>query len=63
MWLLISTNWKNNSYNSLLIIINCFIKIIYYKLIKSIINTHDLIEVILDVIIQYDGLFNLIVSD
>lgn len=63
MGLLISTNWKSNNYDSLLIIIDCLIKIIYYELIKITINTHDLIEIIIDMIIQYHSLFDLIVSD
>ena len=36
---------------------------IYYELVKITINTLDLIEIILDMILQYYSLFNSIISD
>ena len=45
--LLILTNWKNNSYNSIFVIVNRVIKVVYYKPIKIIIDIPDLAEVII----------------
>ena len=47
----ILTNQKNKGYNSILVIINWLIKIIYYKLIKVKINVLDLIKVILNILL------------
>lgn len=51
MGLLIFTNEKGNSYNLFLVIIDWLINMIYYQLVKIIINVFDLIEVILDMVI------------
>lgn len=45
------TDWKGNSYDSILGILDWLIKIAYYKLIKIFINTLDLSEVIIDIIV------------
>ena len=47
----ILTNQKDKGYNSILVIINWLIKIIYYKLIKVKINVLDLIKVILNILL------------
>ena len=47
----ISTNWKKDSYNSILVIVDWFIKIVHYKPIKIIINILGLAEVIINVIV------------
>ena len=62
-WLLISIDWKGDSYVSILIIVDWLTKIIYYELVKVTINTSGLAKVILDVIVWYHGLPNPIVSD
>lgn len=51
MELPISTNWKSDTYNSILVIINRFIKMLYYKSIKVTIDISGLVKIILDVII------------
>ena len=51
--LLISADWKSDSYDSTLIIIDRFIKIVYDELIKVMINAPSLAEVIIDIIIRY----------
>ena len=38
-------------------------KIVYYEPVKVIINAPGLAEVILDMVVWYHGLFNLIISD
>lgn len=59
----ISTNWKGNSYNSILVLVDWFTKMIYDEPVKITIDTSDLVEVILDVVVQHHGLPNLIMSD
>ena len=61
--LLILTNWKGNSYDLILVIDNWLIKIVYYKPVKVIINISSLAKVIINVIVRYHGLLNLIVSN
>ncbi len=53
--LLIFTNWKSDSYDSILIIIDRLTKMIYYEPVKIIINLLGLVEVILDVVVWYHG--------
>ena len=59
----ISTNWKRESYDSILVIVNWLTKIVYYKLVKVIINAPGLANVILDVVVWYYGFLNSIVFD
>lgn len=54
-------NRKDKSYNLILVIINQLTKIIYYKLVKIIINVPDLAIVIIDIIVRYYSLFNFII--
>lgn len=61
--LLILTNLKNKTYNSIILIINWLIKIIFYKQLKIIIKTLKLAKVILDMILQYYNLPNSIIID
>ena len=63
MGLPISTNWKRENYDSILVIIDQHMKIVYYKLVKVIIYAWELANVILDVVVLYHGLLNSIVSD
>ena len=61
--LLILIDLKRDSYNSILVIIDWLIKIVYYKPIKIIINAPGLANVILNVVVWQHGLFDPIVSD
>lgn len=54
-------NSKGNSYDSILVIVNQLIKIIYYKLVKVTIDALILVKVILDIIIWYYDFLNLII--
>ena len=58
----ISTNWKGESYDFILVIIDRLIKMMYYKPVKVTNNALGLAEVILDVVIWYNGLSDSIVS-
>ena len=57
----ILTDWKKDSYNSIFVIINQFIKIVYYKLVKIIINALDFVEVIINNVIGHHSLPDLII--
>ena len=59
----VSTNWKGDTYDSILVIVDRFTKMVYYKPVMVTINTLNLAEVILDVVVWYHGLPDLIVSD
>ena len=59
----ISTNWKGDSYDSILVIIDWLIKMVYYELVKIIIDTPRLAEVIIDVVVWHHGLPNSIITD
>ena len=61
--LLISNNWKKDSYDSILVIINQLTKIVYYKPVKITINAPVLAEDIMDVVIQHHGFLNLMVTN
>lgn len=49
--LLILTNWKEESHNSILVIIDQLMKIVYYKLVKVIINALRLAKVIFNIVV------------
>lgn len=61
--LLISTNWKENSYDLILIIIDYFTKMIDYKQVKVTINITKLAKMIIDVIVRQHGLPEWIIGD
>lgn len=57
------TNQKSDNYNLILVIIDRLIKMIYYELVKIIIDALGLAKIILDVVVRYHGLPNSIVSN
>ncbi len=59
----VSTNWKGDTYNLILVIINWLTKMVDYKLVKVTIDALSFAEVVLVVLIRHHGLSNLIVSD
>ena len=59
----ISTNWKGESYDSILIIIDQLTKMVHYKPVKVTIDALGLAEIILDVVVCHHGLPDSIVSD
>ena len=63
MGLPISTDWKRESYDSIIVIVDWLIKMVYYELVKMSINALELAEVILDMVIQYHGLPDSIVTN
>ena len=59
----ISTNWKRDSYDSILVIVNWLTKMIHYEPVKVIIDAPGFAEVIIDVVIRHHGLPDSIVTD
>ena len=59
----ISTNWKRDSYNSILIIVDWLTKMVHYKPVKITINALRLAKIIIDVVVWHHGLPNSIVTD
>ena len=60
---LISADWKGNSYNLILVIVDWLIKMVHYKPIKVTINASGLAKVIIDMIMQHHGVPESIVID
>ena len=61
--LLILTDWKSESYNLILVIINQLTKIVYYKPIKIITNTLGLTKVKIDVVVRHYRLLDSIITN
>ena len=59
----ILTDWKGDSYDSILVIVNRLMKMVYYKPVKVTINALGLAKVIIDVVVRHHGLSNSIVTD
>lgn len=56
-------DWKNKTYNIILVIIAQLTKIIYYKLVKIMIDIFKLAKKNFDIIIYYYNLLNSIIID
>ena len=61
--LLLSSDWKSDSYDSILVIINRLTKMVHYKPVKVTINALGLAEVIIYIVVRHYGLPNFIISD
>ena len=59
----ISTDWKGDSYDSILVIVDRLTKMVHYESVKVTINTSGLTEVIIDVVVRYHSLPDSIISD
>ena len=51
----ISINWKRDGYKSILVIIDWFIKMVYYKPVNIVFNVRGLANVIINVLVLYHG--------
>ena len=56
-------DWKGDSYDLILIIVDCLTKMVYYEPVKITINAPGLAEVIIDVVVRHHGLPDSIISD
>ena len=59
----LSSNWKNDSYELILVIVNWLTKMVHYKPLKVTIDAPRLAKVILDVIVWHHGLPDSIVTN
>ena len=59
----LSANRKRDNYDSILIIVNCLIKMMNYKPVKITINTPKLVEVIIDVVVQHHNFPDSVIND
>ena len=59
----LSADWKGNNYDSILVIINCLTKMVYYGPVKVTINTTGLAEVIINIVVQHHAFPDSIISD
>ena len=59
----ISTNWKRDSYDFILVIVDRLTKMVHYEPIKITIDAPGFAEVIINVIVRHHGLLNSIVTN
>ncbi len=59
----ISANWKRDSYDSILVIVDRLTKMIHYELVKVTIDVPGLVEMIIDVVVRHHGVPESIVTD
>ena len=59
----LSSDWKGDSYDSILVIIDRLTKMVHYKPVKVTIDAPGLAEVIIDMVVQYHDLPDSIISD
>ena len=56
-------NWKRDNYDSILVIVDQFTNMVYYKPVKITIDTPKLAKVIIDMVVYYHGHLNSIVTN
>ena len=59
----VSTNWKSESYDSILVIVDRLTKMVHYEPVKITIDAPGLAEVIIDVVVRHHGLPDSIITD
>ncbi len=59
----ISADWKGDSYDSILVIVNRLTKMVYYEPVKVTINAPGLAEVIIDIVVRHHKVPESIVID
>ncbi len=59
----VSTNWKGETYDSILVIVDRLTKMVHYEPFKVTIDTPALAEVIIEAVVRHHGLPDSIVSD
>ncbi len=59
----ISADWKGDSYDSILVIVDQLTKMVYYVPVKVMIDAPGLTEVIINVVIRHHGVPESIVTD
>ena len=59
----ILTDWKGDSYDSILVIVDRLIKMVHYEPVKVTIDAPGLAKVIINVVVRHHGLLTSIVTD
>ena len=59
----LSADWKGDSYDSILVIVNRLTKMVHYKPVKVTIDASGLPEVIINIVVRYHGLPDSSVTD
>ena len=59
----LSSDWKGDIYDSILVIVNRLTNMVHYKPVTVIIDAPGLAKVIIDVVVQHHGLPDSIISD
>ena len=59
----VSIDWKGDSYDFILVIVNRLTKMVHYKPVKITLDAPGLAEVIIDVVVRHHGLPDSIVTD
>ncbi len=59
----VSTNWKGETYDSILVIVDQLTKMVYYEPVKVTIDAPALAKVIIEAVVRHHGLPDSIVSD
>ncbi len=59
----ISADWKRDSYDSILVIVDRLTKMVYYEPVKVTIDAPGLAEVIIDVVVRHHGVLESTVMD
>ena len=59
----LSADWKGDSYDSILVIVDRLTKMVHYEPVKVTIDAPGLAEVIIDVVVRHHGLPDSIISD
>ncbi len=61
--LLVSTNWKSKTYDSILVIVDQITKMVHYELVKEIINDPAIAKFIIEAVMWHYDLLDSIVSN
>ena len=56
-------NWKGDSYDSILVIVNQLTKMVYYKPMKVTIDAPGRAEVIIDLVVKYHAFLDSIITN
>ena len=59
----ILTDWKKDSYDSILVIVNRLTKMVHYKLVKVTIDALGFAEIIINMVVRHHGLLDSIVTN
>ena len=61
--LLMLNNWKKDNYDSILVIVDWLIKMVHYKPVKITIDAPGLAGILINMVVWYHGLSNLIATN